>query len=814
MGSFVHTFCFGFVFLFCGCCSCAKMAAPPILPPRGPPGTRRSRVAHLLSTYYDMGGDAGQDSSKTDPTNIDGINFDADAHYARLLRERHLQNLVRESRDLSDEIKTLEGDLQMLVYENYNKFISATDTIRKMKDNVSCIEGELGKLSGYMEDINGSSDAINNNLSDSRAKIEQLNAVRGLVKKLQFVFELPSKLNRSVSCEAYTQAVTYYTMASQILDQNSNIPTFRSIKDEADDIMHRLRAQMRELVRRNDIDSSVLTELVGLLLKLDEDDLSLRNLFVSRWMRDITAKIEQMSQAHPGDLMTHVRQVHEAAVKNTVRFASDFSTLFLDPKVLDEKSINKARTQLDTNVMKLIAAYLALLHKLLDSGTVTGSVVMEVLQQVELNTRGLLATVPHLDDLRTKYLEFANQALVREIRKCTKPAESRFQQAIDNIRRCSIEVHMHRAQSTHLSPSLSSSGSSSASNFYSLVLSSASNVQDAVKLLHDELQLITESAGADVHLLDMTSRLMAEEVLAMHSRVHTSFLNIGALNDLHPNFGYQNKDPQPLAQHPVAVLLAASLCRSLLDKAVWTPLVDFISGSQKKRTNERQAQSPFNSTMVQITWSNTSQRLLNVYVRWTSQLCVTTFMGDASWASCAATPEHISTAIVNVINAWWRTYGDVIGAFNIQRELPKEESIKISNDDSRLCSARGKGVLIEKDIARMFSREKTSGAMLSLELNPNTTLLHVIQAATKALVELIRQEPSLELFGLHQVQVDVRCVRLCVALLVDSPASVDALLDDVLMGAADRCLEPSPAENMVVDGCLAKSRTEIQLLHK
>lgn len=37
------------------------------------------------------------------------------------------------------EIKSLDSDMQMLVYENYNKFISATDTIRKMKNRVEVL---------------------------------------------------------------------------------------------------------------------------------------------------------------------------------------------------------------------------------------------------------------------------------------------------------------------------------------------------------------------------------------------------------------------------------------------------------------------------------------------------------------------------------------------------------------------------------------------------------------------------------------------------------------------------------------------------
>lgn len=33
--------------------------------------------------------------------------------------------------EMAAEIKNLDTDLQMLVYENYNKFISATDTIKR-----------------------------------------------------------------------------------------------------------------------------------------------------------------------------------------------------------------------------------------------------------------------------------------------------------------------------------------------------------------------------------------------------------------------------------------------------------------------------------------------------------------------------------------------------------------------------------------------------------------------------------------------------------------------------------------------------------
>lgn len=50
-----------------------------------------------------------------------------------MLETQGLNELMRQDDQLIREIKELDTNMQMLVYENYNKFISATDTIRKMK---------------------------------------------------------------------------------------------------------------------------------------------------------------------------------------------------------------------------------------------------------------------------------------------------------------------------------------------------------------------------------------------------------------------------------------------------------------------------------------------------------------------------------------------------------------------------------------------------------------------------------------------------------------------------------------------------------
>lgn len=59
------------------------------------------------------------------------------------------------------EVKKLDSDMQMLVYENYNKFISATDTIRKMAQNVEGMEAEMADLGSSVDRISESSAKVN-----------------------------------------------------------------------------------------------------------------------------------------------------------------------------------------------------------------------------------------------------------------------------------------------------------------------------------------------------------------------------------------------------------------------------------------------------------------------------------------------------------------------------------------------------------------------------------------------------------------------------------------------------------------------------
>lgn len=62
----------------------------------------------------------------------DGKGFQPKEYLDQLLLEKSLTELMDKEQQMTSSIRSLDSSMQTLVYENYNKFIGATDTIRKV----------------------------------------------------------------------------------------------------------------------------------------------------------------------------------------------------------------------------------------------------------------------------------------------------------------------------------------------------------------------------------------------------------------------------------------------------------------------------------------------------------------------------------------------------------------------------------------------------------------------------------------------------------------------------------------------------------
>ena len=66
------------------------------------------------------------------PSDIDAADFDADEYVNRVIAESSLEELLRLYTRILGEVRALDAEKKALVYDNYSKLITATETIRKV----------------------------------------------------------------------------------------------------------------------------------------------------------------------------------------------------------------------------------------------------------------------------------------------------------------------------------------------------------------------------------------------------------------------------------------------------------------------------------------------------------------------------------------------------------------------------------------------------------------------------------------------------------------------------------------------------------
>ncbi|XP_070664241.1 vacuolar protein sorting-associated protein 51 homolog isoform X1 [Malus domestica] len=99
---------------------------------------------------------------------INSTSFDPDQYMHLLVHRSNLEGLLQRHVEMAAEIKNLDTDLQMLVYENYNKFISVTDTIKQMKSNIVGMEANMEQLLEKIMSVRSRSAGVNTRLFEKR----------------------------------------------------------------------------------------------------------------------------------------------------------------------------------------------------------------------------------------------------------------------------------------------------------------------------------------------------------------------------------------------------------------------------------------------------------------------------------------------------------------------------------------------------------------------------------------------------------------------------------------------------------------------
>ncbi|KAL3849674.1 hypothetical protein ACJIZ3_011556 [Penstemon smallii] len=258
-----------------------------------PHDDKAKRMRDLLSSFYSPDHSSSRSSSLPRNTSsrfatLDTINtttFDADQYMnllemlglddLKLVQKSNMEGLLHKHVEMAAEIKNLDTDLQMLVYENYNKFISATDAIKRMKNNIVGMETNMDQLLEKIMSVQSRSDGVNTSLFEKREHIEKLHRTRNLLRKIQFIYDLPTRLEKCIKSEAYADAVKFYTGAMPIFKAygNSSFKECKRASEEAGKVYsdsESIQARAEAVILLKQLDFPVENLKVKLFEKLEQ----------------------------------------------------------------------------------------------------------------------------------------------------------------------------------------------------------------------------------------------------------------------------------------------------------------------------------------------------------------------------------------------------------------------------------------------------------------------------------------------------------------------------------------------------------------
>ncbi|KAK6030805.1 Vps51/Vps67, partial [Ostertagia ostertagi] len=294
-------------------------------------------------------------SQKVGVLDVTSADFDVDAYLSSQLKEKNLDELVKEEEEMVSSVRRLDSDVHQLVYENYNKFLTATSTVRKIQDEFNLLDSEMESLSRNMKNISSLIGELSGVLGGGREGVAQLGSSYKVVKSLQSIFELPNILQASFDEGKYSDVVRVYLLAQKGLGKYSDIKNISEIQKKTDQIIAETEKQLTKLISRSTEDVEGVVEATGLLIKLGKTPHELEKLLLKSSESSLQTDLQQL-QSNPVDVLDLVDKGCESFIPNLTLLANLHERLFPNDSDLLLKMLQSQLADFHEIVSKLFLA--------------------------------------------------------------------------------------------------------------------------------------------------------------------------------------------------------------------------------------------------------------------------------------------------------------------------------------------------------------------------------------------------------------------------------------------------------------------------
>ncbi|KAK7203543.1 Vps51/Vps67-domain-containing protein [Myxozyma melibiosi] len=187
-----------------------------------------------LREFYALGSD--RFTAGVQPSEIDRPDFKADEWLDRFVRENKAREFVAKENTLMHEIRTLEGEGKALVYDNYSKLITATETIQSMRSSMDPLQPTTSALAPAVAHIAEVSATLIATLSEKRKKADEDERER-CVRELRAIVDAPERLRRMVREGRGEEARAQWGELEGVLERMGEVRGVERIRRECVDAL-------------------------------------------------------------------------------------------------------------------------------------------------------------------------------------------------------------------------------------------------------------------------------------------------------------------------------------------------------------------------------------------------------------------------------------------------------------------------------------------------------------------------------------------------------------------------------------------------
>lgn len=694
---------------------------------------------------------AEPNENEQNPLDIDGSHFNADLYLERLLKCANLRQIMDKEAEVVTQSQFLQSEMQTLVYENYNKFISATETVRKMRSDFKIMQEEMNKLSENMNKITSFSAQISDSLKESGNNVSRLCGTRQLLDKLQFLFLLPSQLNKAIEEGRYVDAVHDYTHAQRVLQKYGNQPSFRSIQTECSEIIRELKRTLRDRLLNPETTASELAESVGLLRQLQEPDSSLQDTFLSCSESRLDQHLQVLSSmVESTDILEWVEKCNNMLLADLGIVISCYHDMFQD----------KENTNLPDFANKVMDQVFRLFEEVVKRPENIGTEIL--IRGLDKFFRKLQAMTEIIssESISNKAIDAVTQCIQHKAVIQYQAIQSQFKESLMKVRQ---SLASKGSETPDLKDILNSL------QVY-LMQKIQASLFDLMAFLQNNLSFGLKTWCAHA-VADNCWTVISESMINLSDMVK----NMACLQGTNNNIPFE------------LLLILAKLCLELQDNGVTTLHSHLLKLLEESAPGLVLDNKDTNSIMVHL--STAAQTALDsevVYIGQTAaqMLRVSVLARDWLRAPEPRGPRAVCRRVVETLASADSAASQLFPA-----------SIKQSSDSSRR-TIWSRAPSSFSPINRIFSEriEVFSPAGADRGALSNGAL----KVALKALVECVRLR-TFGRHGLQQLQVDIHYLQQRLSCMGNDERLLNALLEDALASAQLRCVDPQLMEPSIVD---------------